>query len=43
MCCLGIPREKIGVCVQGDRVGPFSMVEYTEMNAATTTEFNQTA
>jgi hypothetical protein len=44
MCCAvqGYPSEKVGVFVQRGKGGPLSVVEYSEMNAATTTEINQT-
>lgn len=36
------PQEKVGVFVQRGRGGPLSVVEYSEMDAAMTTEINQT-
>lgn len=35
------PQEKVGVFVQRGRGGPLSVVEYSEMDAAMTTEINQ--
>uniref|UniRef100_A0A804NV89 UDP-N-acetylglucosamine diphosphorylase 2 n=1 Tax=Zea mays TaxID=4577 RepID=A0A804NV89_MAIZE len=36
------PQEKVGVFVQRGKGGPLSVVEYSEMDAAMTTEINQT-
>ena len=44
MCCSYVqayPQEKVGVFVQRGRGGPLSVVEYSEMDAAMTTEINQ--
>ena len=35
------PQENVGVFVQRGRGGPLSVVEYSEMDAAMTTEINQ--
>ena len=35
------PQETVGVFVQRGRGGPLSVVEYSEMDAAMTTEINQ--
>jgi UDP-N-acetylglucosamine/UDP-N-acetylgalactosamine diphosphorylase len=45
LCCSHVqayPQEKVGVFVQRGRGGPLSVVEYSEMDAAMTTEINQT-
>jgi UDP-N-acetylglucosamine/UDP-N-acetylgalactosamine diphosphorylase len=43
-CCAvqAYPQEKVGVFVQRGKGGPLSVVEYSEMDAAMTTEINQT-